>query len=63
MFSVIFSIILTVYTKTGSVIKRSSEYKGSKQIKVGCLVSNHIEMQPSNYQEIRDDTNRDNKAH
>ncbi len=53
MFSVIFSIIiniLTVYSKTGSVIKRSSEYKGSKQIKVGCLVSNNIEMQPSNYQ-------------
>ncbi len=27
--------------------------KGSKQIKVGCLVSNHIEMQPSNYQNKR----------
>ncbi len=53
-------IHVIVSTKTESVSYACREYKGSKQR--DCLVSYHIEMQPSNCQEIIRDDIRD-KAH
>ncbi len=54
------SRLYCLYTKTESVSYACREYKGSKQR--DCLVSYHIEMQPSNCQEIIRDDIRD-KAH